>query len=859
MDLLSQSVITVGGIGTIVAVSMVGLFLVWVVAPLFLSPRWEESAVASSVHRDTGQPAYWGVDEYGVLRWAVFPDGGFELIRLHDGGRVYSKSLAPNRTPTACSYANQTGILLLGFEDGWVQSYELRWRTSYPEASELPPALAGLATGAAAAWEDGVIERVSEGAFRFQRLEVSEAVGIAASTGPVLALDQTGELANLKAVVWTQGSEGGSEYVLLRGGRDFLTQKATLRRQVLSVPAPDTAPDYLRLNDLGDLLFAVWSDGHAIRYRLEGEGAPMLAEQLDLLEAPERRVTALDWLIGGTTLLVGDDAGRVFGWFSVRPEGVEPGLDDVGPDGMRTVRAKDFGAEVGKPVRVLASAQRSRLFLAGHEGGLVRVVYAVSETQLGRLEGFLAPDESMLGAVFTPQGDGIYIWGRDRLHHWRMDEAYPEASLRSLFLPVWYEGYTKPEYMWQSSSASDDSEPKLSMVPLIFGTMKATLYSMLFGAPIALLAAIFTSEFLAPRAKARIKPVIELMASLPSVVLGFLAALVFAPVIEQAVMAVLVMFLLIPLLFVFAGLIWQLLPHRLTVGWANWRLLPMLLILPLGVWLSSRWGPLMEQWLFGGDFKMWLNGRHTVPVVGSAFGGLWFVLMPITLLGLVLILSRTWEVRARVWVQGMSRRGAAFWALSKSGMIVLFALLLSALIAFLLSMAGVDVREPLPGWGALMDTYDQRNALVVGFVMGFAIIPIIYTLAEDALSTVPSHLRSASLGAGATQWQTTTRIIIPTAMSGLFSALMIGLGRAVGETMIVLMALGNTPVMNINLFEGARTLSANIAVELPEAVRNSAHYRTLFLSALALFLLTFVVNTLAETVRIRFRKRAYQL
>ncbi|HCF96444.1 MAG TPA: hypothetical protein DEW46_15415, partial [Verrucomicrobia bacterium] len=115
------------------------------------------------------------------------------------------------------SYANQTGILLLGFEDGWVQSYELRWRTSYPEASELPPALAGLATGAAAAWEDGVIERVSEGAFRFQRLEVSEAVGIAASTGPVLALDQTGELANLKAVVWTQGSEGGSEYVLLRG------------------------------------------------------------------------------------------------------------------------------------------------------------------------------------------------------------------------------------------------------------------------------------------------------------------------------------------------------------------------------------------------------------------------------------------------------------------------------------------------------------------------------------------------------------------------------------------------------------------------------------------------------------------
>ena len=116
-----------------------------------------------------------------------------------------------------------------------------------------------------------------------------------------------------------------------------------------------------------------------------------------------------------------------------------------------------------------------------------------------------------------------------------------------------------------------------------------------------------------------------------------------------------------------------------------------------------------------------------------------------------------------------------------------------------------------------MDTYIQRNALIVGFIMGFAIIPIIYTIAEDALSTVPEHLRSASLGAGATPWQTAVRIVVPTAMSGLFSAMMIGLGRAVGETMIVLMAAGNTPVMKMNIFDGFRTLSANIAVELPEA------------------------------------------
>src|SRR4029434_5148673 len=110
--------------------------------------------------------------------------------------------------------------------------------------------------------------------------------------------------------------------------------------------------------------------------------------------------------------------------------------------------------------------------------------------------------------------------------------------------------------------------------------------------------------------------------------------------------------------------------------------------------------------------------------------------------------------------------------------------------------------------------------------MVFAILPIIYTIADDALTSVPEHLRSASLGASATPWQTAVRIVIPTAMSGLFSAVMIGLGRAVGETMIVLMSGGNTPVRDMNIFNGFRTLSANIAVELPEAPVNTTHFRT---------------------------------
>ena len=151
--------------------------------------------------------------------------------------------------------------------------------------------------------------------------------------------------------------------------------------------------------------------------------------------------------------------------------------------------------------------------------------------------------------------------------------------------------------------------------------------------------------------------------------------------------------------------------------------------------------------------------------------------------------------------------------------------------------------------------YDQRNAFVVGIVMGFSVIPIIFTIAEDALSNVPRSLSAASLALGATPWQTARHIVLPSATPGIFSAAMIGLGRAVGETMIVLMATGNTPVMDWNIFNGFRTLSANIAVEIPEAPMGGTLFRTLFFAALLLFGMTFLVNTGAELVRQRVQKK----
>ena len=139
--------------------------------------------------------------------------------------------------------------------------------------------------------------------------------------------------------------------------------------------------------------------------------------------------------------------------------------------------------------------------------------------------------------------------------------------------------------------------------------------------------------------------------------------------------------------------------------------------------------------------------------------------------------------------------------------------------------------------------------------MSFAVIPIIFSISEDAISNVPRNLVSGSLALGANRWETAIRVILPTASPGIFSAIMIGLGRAVGETMIVLMAAGNTPIMDWNPFNGFRTLSANIAVEIPEAPHEGTLYRTLFLAAILLFFMTFVLNTIAEVVRQRLRSR----
>ena len=389
---------------------------------------------------------------------------------------------------------------------------------------------------------------------------------------------------------------------------------------------------------------------------------------------------------------------------------------------------------------------------------------------------------------------------------------------------------------------------------------------MLFGAPLALLGGHLLERVLgASKARAtRLKAIIELMASVcPVSMLGFLGALGDRThgFIEGFLIEALAAIITVPAALIIGAACWQLMSRATQIRLARWRLWAIGGVLFVGIAAAGVVGPIFERLFFGGSLISWLNGLNNPEARGSAIGGWLLLLLPVSIFGAIAIFSRfvdPWIRRRMNRTKGSMQKAARFDAL-KLGVLAFTAFALALGVGGLLSIGGFDVRAPLPLVGAAADTFDQRNALVVGFVMGFAIIPIIYTIADDALSTVPGHLRSASLGAGATPWQTTMRIIVPTAMSGLFSALMIGLGRAVGETMIVLMAAGNTPVMNLNIFDGMRTLSANIATELPEAPIGSTHYRTLFLAALALFIMTFVLNTFAEVIRLRFRKRAYQL
>jgi len=273
----------------------------------------------------------------------------------------------------------------------------------------------------------------------------------------------------------------------------------------------------------------------------------------------------------------------------------------------------------------------------------------------------------------------IFVFiGKEALPLITSPAANQEASLGRIFATQ--DGH----YSWQPVS----TVPKYSMAPLFVGTLKMTFVAVLFAIPLALGAALFTSEFAPDWIKEFIKPVIELLAGIPSVVLGFFALMVMASYVQDA---------------------------------------------------------------FGIVYRL--------------------------------------------------------------------------------------------------------NTITAGMALGLAVIPIVYTMADDALTAVPKSYREASVAMGASPWQTAWRVVFPAALPGILAACVLGFGRAIGETMIVLMASGNAAIMSWDLAKPARSLSATIAAELGEVVVGSAHYHVLFLIGISLFVFTFILNLFAHWFVSRLQKR----
>ncbi len=838
IDRAAAIAITCGGVGVIVAVLGILVYLVSVVAPLFAPARIAREA-AYALPGDTSETLLFArLDEYRLLGLRGSADGEVIGFDARTGSAVGSLRLFPEgRTLTASSRRDPAGRMALGFSDGSVIMARAGFSTVFTATAQ----------GGAAASADvppGVTQTLPGGETRRVGADVAweEPVTIGAPGVPIVLIDQrTTDAATRLAVLKADGS------LLVNAvtrRHNLMTGATESRIESSAIALPEAArsagtPEVLLITSLGDQLYLAWQDGRAARFDLRNPNAPALVEQVDLTPG-DARLLGLEFMPGEQSLVATDSAGGVRVWFRVR-------RDEAGADGFGLVPAHVL-VTAGSPVTAVAPSLRDKSLLICSADGSLALHHMTSEEILvgARIE----PAAPIRDCQIAPKNDGIFAVGADgRATVWSLRNPHPETSLASLFGRVWYEGYEEESFTWQSSSGTDDFEPKLSLVPLILGTLKATLYSMLFAVPIALLGAVYTSEFLDRRFRAPIKSVVELMASLPSVVLGFIAALVLAPIIESWVLAVLSVFALVPLAALTAGYAWQILPQRAGRILGGRLQFAALLVLTAGtVFAAPALAGPAERLLFAGDFKAWLDGRAGTGTPGTAI-----ILWPILALALLFADRRWFAPMLQRRARHRARTAAAVAELLKFLVLMAVSVFLAWAAALAATWIGLDPRALFFG------TYVQRNALVVGFVMGFAVIPIIYTIADDALSAVPASLRSASLGCGATRWQTATRVVLPVAMSGIFSALMVGLGRAVGETMIVLMAAGNTPLMDMNIFNGLRTLSANIAVELPEAVKDGSLYRVLFLAALMLFVLTFIVNTLAEIVRQRFRKRAYQL
>ncbi len=718
--------VTLGGGLVLMALLLIFFYLLYVVEPIFRGVEVEHQQ--SFAVPGQGQTVAMGMEEQSEIGYRFADNGELSFFALKQkpgtdwqpGEVLLTDQVADQPTAFAATQP-QNKRYAYAVANGQARVIEPKFRSQFTNGRRLTTPVVGFAN-------DGDLVQVDP-----QQRTLKQ-----------LAYEYDGESQLFAAVT----ADDKVIVNFLQASRSFLTGTVELQSKFAELPITGAVDNVKVTPDLSQVFVRQGN-----RFYVYGISRTGNVSERQVLTIDRRRygdITSMQLLAGASSVLFGHANGRVTQWFEV-----------AGANGRQYEYIREFQAGTSAVTDIIAEYYR-RTFYTVSASGEVGIFHTTSEANLYRenIDGIKADR-----VVIDPRANTLLMQSGDELHSFNLENEHPEVTWSGIWQEVWYEGYPEPQYVWQSTSGSDDFEPKFSLVPISFGTIKAAAYAMLFAVPIGLAAAVYTAYFMSPSVRKVVKPTVEIMEALPTVILGFLAGLWLAPLIEQYLPGIVATIILIPLAIIAFAAISTVLPktwrNRFTDGRAALILLP---IVAFVGWLSFELSPWVEQALFDGNVRQYITNE----------------------LGI---------------------------------------------------------------------TFDQRNSLVVGIAMGFAVIPTIFSIAEDAVFSVPKHLSNGSLALGATTWQTLTKVVLLTASPGIFSAVMMGLGRAVGETMIVLMATGNTPIMDWNIFEGMRTLSANIAVEMPESEVGSSHYRILFLAAFVLFIFTFAFNTVAELVRQRLREK----
>lgn len=725
-DKLVARCVVAGGLSIILAIVLIFFYLLYVVFPLLLPSHAEAVNRYDAPEPGLGKTVFLAMEEQNEVGVRFTDSGKVIFFGVNDGKTIAVETLPIPDQVRISSFAHGSldkGVVVYGLSDGRALVVKHDYKQTYAGGKRLitPSLLYPLGK------EPLVVDGKGQALTKIEvKLEEKNNILLAKTIDNRIVMSSFSKKTSL------------------------FDDEAGLERSETDLAAYGADADFMLLDKQLHNLYLANRQGDLTIIDIADIAQPTIKHKINTLNQGVV-ITSMEFLNGDISLLIGDSSGQLSQWSMVRNE-----QNHFSVEKLRSFKVSDL------PIVSIKPEQRRKGMLVADADGGVGIYNSTAERELIK--------EKIPGKVtalaLSPRANAFLLESADnKINYWTVENEHPEVSWASLWGKVWYESYPKPDYIWQSSSASNDFEPKMSLVPLVFGTIKASFYAMLVAIPLSLFGAIYTGYFMAPRIRQYVKPGIEIMGALPTVILGFLAGLWLAPYVEMHLTGIFSLLMLVPLGVMIFAYFWQQVPkeirHKIPEGWDSLVLVPVIIF---SGWAAFQLSPVIEELCFNGDLRTWMN---------SEFG-----------IG-----------------------------------------------------------------------YDQRNTLVVGLAMGFAVIPMIFSIAEDAIFSVPKHLTTGSLALGATPWQTMTKVVLLTASPGIFSAIMIGFGRAVGETMIVLMATGNTPVMDISIFQGLRTLSANIAVEMPESEVNSTHYRVLFLAALVLFMFTFVVNTLAEIVRQNLRQK----